>query len=167
MRLLTHNMLASNVKVRARRALRDARVSRSRASRPGSSLLTVASPRTPPTLPRAARLPPQGTTNGFPLKIEVLVKEEREADFHAEFLVNTLAKIDWPAFTTAAESIGVDGLPSAPPEDPSADEPFLRAFHHALMEVHVKEGYLICPDSGRRFPITKGIPNMLLNEDEV
>ena len=56
---------------------------------------------------------------------------------------------------------------SAPPEDPSADEPFLRAFHHALMEVHVKEGYLICPDSGRRFPITKGIPNMLLNEDEV
>ena len=121
----------------------------------------------PPTLPRAARLPPQGTTNGFPLKIEVLVKEEREADFHAEFLVNTLAKIDWPAFTTAAESIGVDGLPSAPPEDPSADEPFLRAFHHALMEVHVKEGYLICPDSGRRFPITKGIPNMLLNEDEV
>ena len=95
------------------------------------------------------------------------MKEEREADFHAEFLVNTLAKIDWPAFTTAAESIGVDGLPSAPPEDPSADEPFLRAFHHALMEVHVKEGYLICPDSGRRFPITKGIPNMLLNEDEV
>ena len=42
------------------------------------------------------------------------MKEEREADFHAEFLVNTLAKIDWPAFTTAAESIGVDGLPSAP-----------------------------------------------------
>ena len=35
------------------------------------------------------------------------MKEEREADY-AEFLVNTLAKIDWPAFTTAAESIGVD-----------------------------------------------------------
>jgi hypothetical protein len=25
----------------------------------------------------------QGTTNGFPLKIEVLVKEEIEAEFHA------------------------------------------------------------------------------------
>ena len=34
------------------------------------------------------------------------------------------------------------------------DEEFLKAFHHALLEVHVKEGYLICPDSGRRFPIT-------------
>ena len=47
------------------------------------------------------------------------------------------------------------------------DDAFLRAFHHALLEVHVQEGYLVCPDSGRRFPITKGIPNMLLNEDEV
>jgi len=26
---------------------------------------------------------------------------------------------------------------------------------------------LICPESGRKFPISKGIPNMLLNEDEV
>ena len=26
---------------------------------------------------------PQGVTNGFPLKIEVIVKEEKEAEFHA------------------------------------------------------------------------------------
>eukprot|EP00740_Mantoniella_antarctica_P005518 CAMPEP_0181349500 /NCGR_PEP_ID=MMETSP1106-20121128/758_1 /TAXON_ID=81844 /ORGANISM="Mantoniella antarctica, Strain SL-175" /LENGTH=123 /DNA_ID=CAMNT_0023461895 /DNA_START=227 /DNA_END=598 /DNA_ORIENTATION=+ len=122
MRLLTHNMLASNVK---------------------------------------------GTTNGFPLKIEVLLKEEREAEFHAGFLVNTLSKIEWDAFRTAAETLGLTDLPPTVPEDADTDETFLRAFHHALLEVHVKEGYLICPDSGRRFPITKGIPNMLLNEDEV
>ena len=34
------------------------------------------------------------------------------------------------------------------------------------MQLHVEEGQLICPESGRRFPIQKGIPNMLLNEDE-
>lgn len=33
-------------------------------------------------------------------------------------------------------------------------------------QLHVEEGQLICPESGRRFPIQKGIPNMLLNEDE-
>ena len=34
------------------------------------------------------------------------------------------------------------------------------------VQLHVEEGQLICPESGRRFPISKGIPNMLLNEDE-
>jgi len=123
MRLLTHNMLASNVK---------------------------------------------GTISGFPLKIEVLQKDTRAAEFHAEFLVNTLAKVDWVAFRDAATAVGEgDDLPSEIPENPGADLEFLKAFHHALLEVHVTEGYLVCPDSGRRFPITKGIPNMLLNEDEV
>jgi len=35
------------------------------------------------------------------------------------------------------------------------------------LQVEVKEGYLVCPETGRQFPITNGIPNMLLNEDEV
>ena len=52
------------------------------------------------------------------------------------------------------ESIGLGDLPASVPEDAATDETFLRAFHHALLEVHVKEGYLICPESGRRFPIT-------------
>ena len=95
-------------------------------------------------------------------------KEAREAEFHAEFLVNTLGKIEWDAFVGAAREIGEDdALPANKPADAANDESFLRAFHHALLEVHVQEGYLVCPDSGRRFPITKGIPNMLLNEDEV
>ena len=49
--------------------------------------------------PPASFSPPlrQGTTSGFPLRIEVLRKEAREAEFHAEFLVNTLGKIEWDA----------------------------------------------------------------------
>ena len=46
------------------------------------------------------------------------------------------------------------------------DDAFLRAFHHALLEVHLEEGALLCPETGRRFPVSKGIPNLLLNEDE-
>ena len=177
MSLLTHNMLASNVKVRAFRsstsvprfALGGGDIARLRGSPrardrlPTSvSSLTLLIPHSPSPLLR------QGTTSGFPLRIEVLQKEEREAEFHAEFLVNTLGKIEWDAFVGAAREIGADdGLPDTKPADASGDDAFLRAFHHALLEVHVQEGYLVCPDSGRRFPITKGIPNMLLNEDEV
>lgn len=35
------------------------------------------------------------------------------------------------------------------------------------LQVEVQEGDLVCPETGRKFPISKGIPNMLLNEDEV
>jgi uncharacterized protein YbaR (Trm112 family) len=47
------------------------------------------------------------------------------------------------------------------------DEAFLKLVHKLLLDVHVLEGALICPETGRRFPITAGIPNMLLHEDEV
>ncbi|MFS7888300.1 putative multifunctional methyltransferase subunit Trm112 [Helianthus anomalus] len=33
--------------------------------------------------------------------------------------------------------------------------------------VHLEEGALVCLETGRRFPVNKGIPNMLLHEDEV
>jgi len=36
-----------------------------------------------------------------------------------------------------------------------------------FLQVEILEGALVCPESGRKFPITNGIPNMLLNEDEV
>lgn len=35
------------------------------------------------------------------------------------------------------------------------------------MQVEVIDGDLVCPETGRKFPINAGIPNMLLNEDEV
>lgn len=33
-------------------------------------------------------------------------------------------------------------------------------------QVGLEEGSLVCPESGRKFPVVRGIPNMLLNEDE-
>ena len=33
--------------------------------------------------------------------------------------------------------------------------------------MEVINGDLICPESSRKFPVTDGIPNMLLNEDEI
>ena len=39
--------------------------------------------------------------------------------------------------------------------------------HAHVMQVEVVEGELECPESGRKFPVSEGIPNMLLKEDEV
>lgn len=46
------------------------------------------------------------------------------------------------------------------------DESLLKTLHHVLLEVEVMEGDLECPETGRKFPIKNGIPNMLINEDE-
>lgn len=36
-----------------------------------------------------------------------------------------------------------------------------------VAQLDVKEGELICPNCNRSFPIKDGVPNLLLNEDEV
>lgn len=51
--------------------------------------------------------------------------------------------------------------------DESLGEDFLRQVHHALHEVDIITGKLICPETGREFLIRNGIPNMLCNETEV
>lgn len=58
-------------------------------------------------------------------------------------------------------------LPVEVPENIPTDTDFLQKLHHVLLEIDIVEGSLECPETGRLFPITDGIPNMLLNEDEV
>ncbi|KAH7289163.1 hypothetical protein KP509_31G061300 [Ceratopteris richardii] len=122
MRLLTHNMLACNIK---------------------------------------------GVTNGFPLGIDATRVETKEVEMNPDFLKHIFPKLRWEAFRAAAHSLGIDNLPEQVDSNMLLDEEFLQQFHHALLEVHLEEGALICPETGRRFPVSKGIPNMLLNEDEV
>ena len=47
------------------------------------------------------------------------------------------------------------------------DEQLTKKLHSVLLEVEVLEGDLVCPETGRKFPISNGIPNMLINEDEI
>ena len=93
-----------------------------------------------------------------------------------------LPKVRYDALRIAAAAAGCD-LPEALD---ATDEDALRRVHTALCDarrpapgrapararrpapqVHVVKGALVCPKSGRRFPINNGIPNMLLHEDEV
>ncbi|KAL2340051.1 hypothetical protein Fmac_007991 [Flemingia macrophylla] len=117
MRLLTHNMLSSNIK---------------------------------------------GVVNGFPLRIEAEKVVEKTVEMNGEFLKKMFEKIDWKAFVDASRAMGPEEADCSMLD---SDE-FLNRFHHALLELHLEEGALVCPETGRRFPVNKGIPNMLLHEDE-
>lgn len=110
----------------------------------------------------------KGVQHGYPLKIEAEEVVERQADYDPDFLRHIFPKLEWAAFLEGAQAMScAEGLPAAVPSEALSDEAFLRAFHHALLEVHLEEGALVCPETGRRFKVSKGIPNMLLNEDEV
>jgi len=61
------------------------------------------------------------------------------------------------------------GIPTLPPlltDELIADSTFLVALYHVLMNVHLVQGILTCPVTGREFPVQNEIPNMILEEEE-
>ncbi|KAH9302188.1 hypothetical protein KI387_013771, partial [Taxus chinensis] len=109
----------------------------------------------------------RGVTKGFPLDLEVKRFVIKEVPFKPGFLKHIFSKIEWKALHDAAKKMNVNNLPEQAEATMLENNDFLHRFHHALLEIHLEEGALICPETGRRFPVTKGIPNMLLHEDEL
>ncbi|KNB45415.1 hypothetical protein JH06_0916 [Blastocystis sp. subtype 4] len=108
------------------------------------------------------------THNLLICNVAIVVEEgglsEREDDFNREFILNLLNKLDWQAFRSGAADIGYT-VPDVQPADLTDD--VLKNIHHALFELEVIRGKLVCRHCGREYTIEQGIPNMLLREDEV
>ncbi|KAG7464449.1 hypothetical protein MATL_G00165700 [Megalops atlanticus] len=110
----------------------------------------------------------KGVTKGYPLLIKATEVKVSEVEFNPQFVIRMIPKLEWPSLVQAAAGLGyLNDLPSDLVPDYENNEEFLRKVHRVLLEVEVLEGCLQCPESGREFPISRGIPNMLLNEDEV
>jgi multifunctional methyltransferase subunit TRM112 len=100
--------------------------------------------------------------------------EEESAPMDAELVTKLLPKLEYSAIVAAVADIAdkVENLPEIPNELPTEEAiienpSILEALHHVLFNIHILEGDLICPDTGRKFPIKQGIPNMILHEDEI
>ncbi|XP_068227472.1 multifunctional methyltransferase subunit TRM112-like protein [Palaemon carinicauda] len=105
---------------------------------------------------------------GFPLRIQADEVRNVDIDFDREFISRMIPKLDWNALKFAAQCVGhQEDLPETLPEGYESDDDLLKKLHHILLEVEVINGCLECPETHRKFPISNGIPNMLLNEDEV
>ncbi|XP_026461960.1 multifunctional methyltransferase subunit TRM112-like protein [Ctenocephalides felis] len=110
----------------------------------------------------------KGVNVGYPLAIQATDVKILDVDFNKEFISRLIPRIEWEALLGAVVNLGqTTEIPKVVPEDYAENEIFLKQAHHALLEVEVVEGELICPETGRKFPIKNGIPNMLLREDEV
>ncbi|KAJ7242788.1 hypothetical protein B0H12DRAFT_844851 [Mycena haematopus] len=105
------------------------------------------------------------TSNNFPLELKDVQVVLRESEFNPDFLRGFIPKLEWPALVGAARELGDTSLPDQLPE--MLDDDFLKTLHHVLLEIHVEEGIMICPNCKHNYPISNGIPNMLLAEHEI
>merc|ERR1712203_186675 len=105
----------------------------------------------------------------YPLIIEASKIETIEVEFSEIAVKRMLAKIDYAAMLSALSDLKcTHELPASLPEDvESLDEDLMKKLHHAMFEIEVQEGNLVCPESQRKYPVMRGIPNMLLTEEEV
>lgn len=111
--------------------------------------------------------PAKGVQKGYPLHLEVSAYEVIESDYNADFIKGVLPGLDWNGLCVGAQAVGFEGLPNVWEPSLLADDDFLQAMHRLLLDIHIKEGFLVCPESGKKFPIQGGIPNMMLPETEV
>ncbi|RYH14527.1 Trm112 family protein [archaeon] len=103
----------------------------------------------------------KGVEKGFPLQIEIDEFEILESDYNEEFLQSILPLLDWNAIKMASDAVGLKDMPELWSRELLNDDDFLQAMHRLLLDIQVLEGKLTCPESGRIFPIVKGIPNMM------
>jgi multifunctional methyltransferase subunit TRM112 len=113
------------------------------------------------------RCPAKDVIKGYPLKLQVEETEVIDTVFDREFLIHILPSLDWTGVLVAANAVGLEGMPATLDHNLLNDKEFLQAMHNLLLEVRVKTGKLICPESGRSFPIVNSIPDMMLPEEDV
>jgi len=63
--------------------------------------------------------------------------------------------------------LGETEFPTEANESLKSDEEFLKKLHTMLFEFEVLKGKLVCEDCERSYPIIEGIPNLIMDEEEI
>lgn len=98
---------------------------------------------------------------GYPLGLKIVDFEVIESECNEDFMKHIIPSLEWATLQKCAEAVGIEGLPSIYDVSLLEDSDFLSFAHNLLLDIHVIEGTLICPDTGRCYPIADRIPNMM------
>lgn len=88
-------------------------------------------------------------------------------EFNPDFLACMIPEVEWALLLEAADTLHLVEVPKGLTEGYEHNEKFLREMHQVLLEVEVLEGTLKCSESRGLFPISWGIPNMPLSDEEM
>jgi len=98
------------------------------------------------------------------LGIEATTVAVEKTPFDREMILKMLPRINYDAVVAANKQLSLKAeetiteLPEKLPTD--IDDELLQALHHVLYDIHLVEGFLVCPGTGRKFPVKDSIPNM-------
>ncbi|KAI9628357.1 hypothetical protein KEM48_011640 [Puccinia striiformis f. sp. tritici PST-130] len=99
----------------------------------------------------------------FPLRFEQVQKVEiKESELNKEFIKGFLNKLDFDALLYLGDADLPESFPLEFLQDPDKiSDQLYTALHHALLEIHVQDGNMVCPSCGHIYVIKDGIPNMV------
>ncbi|RNF18887.1 multifunctional methyltransferase subunit TRM112 [Trypanosoma conorhini] len=108
----------------------------------------------------------------FPLQLRDVEAEVQPCEFDSAFIRLMLARMDYGFIVEAFNAVKEQqqhllGSARRPPEtledvDLSEQSEDLKAIHHIVQEVAVRQGRLVCPQCQREYPIRDFIPDMVL-----
>ena len=104
----------------------------------------------------------------FPLKIVADKIEEKQEEFDEERVKCLFNKLDINALNSALCDLNLQkyDLLNLNDDIKNSNE-FWMFIHHILFEYNIIEGKFICKNCKREYPIFKGIPDMVLQDDEL
>ena len=95
----------------------------------------------------------KGIDNGYPLIIESNNTEIVTYEYNSELIKKIILKINFNALQSAANNLQITSEftnISEVSDELLSNESFLKYVNHLLFELHVLEGFLVCPVSGRK-----------------
>lgn len=96
----------------------------------------------------------------YPLTLSAEKVEELQVEYNDAFMKGILEKIEYHVVVQQAKLLNI-------PLPDSIEECNLELLHKVLVGIEVIQGTMVCDKCSHIFNITDGIPNMLLNPNEV
>lgn len=100
------------------------------------------------------------------VRVDDAITSDDDEERQVNFVTGMLPVLNWETLVQGAKAMGLYTLPPAVTPELAQDKTFLRALYHVLMDVHLINGMLTCGETGREFPVTNGVVDMMMEESE-
>ncbi|MCQ2818378.1 MAG: hypothetical protein MJ252_14015 [archaeon] len=110
----------------------------------------------------------RNTDKNYPLKIVTEEIDIRKIDYDEEKTKIVYNKLDINGLNSALVDINMQSYDlSKITEEIKETKEFWEFMHHVLFEFNIIKGKLICPNCQREYEIIRGIPDMVLTDNEI
>ena len=104
----------------------------------------------------------------YPLIIKAVKVNTVKSEFDEEKTKVFFDKMDKRALNQGCKDLNISKFDlEKMTEEQLQDKDVLEYLHNILFEVEIEEGNLVCANCGREYMIKRGIPDMVLKDDEI